>query len=248
MNPIAKPFYSWKSRMAHYYLDELGYGSGKAFTESLISSVKTGDVFLDAGCGEGKISKLLPDDVHYVGIDIHAGTQYEEYDGWIHKVDIIGDLHKLPIASLSCDSIALLHVLEHVKNPLSVLTELERVAKPGAYLFVDVPFLHEIHHAPHDHSRFTRYGLESLFTQARLEIKEIRPSGGYFRMLGHVLNEYDNVVFESSFFDKLLLFPIKLQIFVLQRIIKLLEYWLDLHDIHQLFTCGYHCILRKPTI
>ncbi len=169
------------------YFEHRGYGSGREFIAQLVASVSSGDVLLDAGCGEGKLRQQLLPGVHYIGLDRYAGEQNNEYSNWSMRPNILGDVHKLAIASNSCKTVALMHVLEHVSDPAQVFAEIARVLQPNGYLFVDVPFIHEIHHAPHDYYRYTPYALTAFAQAVKLEIIEIRPSGGYFRALSYLL-------------------------------------------------------------
>ena len=86
-----------------------------------------------------------------------------------------------------------MQVLEHGREPGLVFAEIYRVLKLGGRLFVTVPFLHEIHHAPHDYYRYSPYALMALAQTAELEVVEIRPSGGNFRALSHLLEEAPTV-------------------------------------------------------
>ncbi|HLK48882.1 MAG TPA: methyltransferase domain-containing protein [Bryobacteraceae bacterium] len=56
-------------------------------------------------------------------------------------VDVITDLTRFPypFAADSIDRIHLNHVLEHVDNPVDVLTELWRISKSGAEVHIRVP-------------------------------------------------------------------------------------------------------------
>ena len=236
-----------RGRLEERYLKHRGYGSGRAFVTQLLNSVGDGDILLDAGCGESLLRNRLSPEVHYVGLDRYAGVQDNEYTDWNMRPGILGDVHQLPIISGCCKTVALMHVLEHTQNPTRVFAEVFRVLEPGGYLFVDVPFLHEIHHAPHDYFRYTPFSLNSLAQAACLEVVEIRPSGGYFRALSHLLEEAPAVVsgttLGGSFLRVTVAYPLK----GLGWLIRKLEYLLDLYDEKQCFTCGYHCVFRKPS-
>ena len=236
-----------RQRLEKYYLEQRGYGSGQQFIAQLVASAGPGDVLLDAGCGEGKLRHVLPQGVVYVGLDRYAGKQSNEYADWDMRPTFLGDVHSLPLASSSCATVALMHVLEHVKESSRVFADITRVLKPGGHLFVDVPFNHEIHHAPHDYYRYTPYALMTLAQAAGLEVEEIRPSGGYFRALSHILEAAPTVVSGTTpgglIVRLLVAYPLK----GLGWIIRKLQYPLDLQDNAQTFTCGYHCIFRKPS-
>ena len=240
-------FRKLRTHLEKQYLGRCGYGSGREFIAQLVASVETGDILLDAGCGEGRLRQQLASGVHYVGLDRYAGEQSNEYTDWNMRPSLLGDVHRLPLASGTCKTVALMHVLEHAVEPAKVFSEIARVLQSGGYLFVDVPFLHEIHHAPHDYYRYTPYALKALAQTAGLEVVEIRPSGGYFRALSHMLEEAPTVFSRSSVSGLLVCVAVAYPLKALGWVIRKLQYLLDLHDSSQTFTCGYHCIFRKMT-
>lgn len=229
------------------YLEHRGYGSGHEFVAQLLASVDPGDFLLDVGCGEGKLRQQLAPGVHYIGLDRYAGEQSNEYMNWNMRPSVLGDIHRLPLAPASCKTVALMHVLEHAREPAEVLAEIYRVLQPGGYLFVDVPFLHEIHHAPYDYFRYTPFSLTRLTQAVGLEVLEIRPSGGYFRILSHLLKAAPSVVQSTSMSGLLVRISVAYPLKSLGWLIGKLQYLLDLQDDTQTFTCGYHCIFRKST-
>ena len=104
---------------------------------------------LDAGGGGREIS--LP---NYVNIDIQKtkGT-----------TDILCDLHCLPLKDNSFDLVINESVLEHVRKPWIVVTELKRVTKSGGHIFVKVAFMQPVHNYPTHYFNMTKEGLLSLF-------------------------------------------------------------------------------------
>ena len=234
-----------REKLSHIYLDTLGYASGKEYTDAFIQRATSGTVFLDAGCGEGKIRKLLPDGVHYIGVDVFQGESAVGYAGWEHKPDVLADLHQLPLKDSSCDVVILLHVLEHVQSPQKVLNELARVMKAGATLVIAVPFVHQLHHVPHDYYRFSKYALQDLLDHTGLRVQSIRPSGGYFRCLENVLSYFTVIFKSSSLIAKLVLAPLWVWIIALNRVVRIFEYPLDMLGGAQEFTAGYLCLALK---
>lgn len=226
-------------------MDVLGYASGKQFSDAYIQKAVPGTTFLDAGCGEGKVRDLLPKEVHYVGVDIFQGENSAGYHAWTHRPTIHADLHQLPLSQSSCDVVVLLYVLEHVQSPQKVLGEIARVMKPGAMLFAAVPFVHQVHHAPNDYFRFTKYALEHFFRSVGLTTVSIRPLGGYFRCLGNFLEYFMGLYKDIGWSRRIVLLPLLFWIAVLKYAIKVLEYPLDMLDKSQEFTSGYLCVVRK---
>jgi len=54
-------------------------------------------------------------------------------------------------------------------------------------LLLAIPQDWEVHQAPHDYFRYTRYGIEHLLRQAGMEPLRIQPAGGYFRLVSRRL-------------------------------------------------------------
>ncbi len=144
--------------------------------------VKAGGRVLDAGAGEGRHAACFPQ-ARYFGVDLAVGDTAWNYRG----LDAIADLRALPFrdgAFAACINIV---TLEHVREPHLALREMARALRPGGRLLLVVPHEWEVHQAPHDYFRYTRYGVAHLLQQAGLAILEIRPVGGYFRLLSRRL-------------------------------------------------------------
>ena len=88
----------------------------------------------------------------YVNLDLFA----------MPGVDVAGDAEALPFPDgvfrrIECDA-----VLEHVRNPVLVMSEMQRVLAAGGYLHLVTPFCHPFHEYPKDYRRFTLDGLKEL--------------------------------------------------------------------------------------
>lgn len=112
---------------------------------------------LDVGCANARLSKLLPAECRYVGLD-YPGTALALYGTRPH---VFGDACRLPFADASIGAVILKDVLEHVRGPELALAEIARVTRPDGRLLLWIPFLYPIHDAPHDYQRFTRHGLSA---------------------------------------------------------------------------------------
>ena len=77
--------------------------------------------------------------------------------------------------------------IEHLPEPGLALAEIARTLAPGGLLLVAAPHEWEVHQAPHDYFRYTRYGLAYLLEKSGFEVREMRPAGGYFRLLARRL-------------------------------------------------------------
>jgi SAM-dependent methyltransferase len=88
----------------------------------------------------------------YVNLDLFA----------VPGVDVAADAAQLPFPSgifqrVECDA-----VLEHVRDPAQVMSEIRRVLAPGGYVHLVTPFCHPFHEYPRDFRRFTLDGLKEL--------------------------------------------------------------------------------------
>ena len=79
------------------------------------------------------------------------------------NVSCIADAHDLPFLSGSFDACLACAVLEHVMDPQRCVREIERVLKPGGYIFSETPFLQPVHMGAYDFTRFTFLGHRRLF-------------------------------------------------------------------------------------
>ena len=93
---------------------------------------------LEVGCGTGVITKELSQSTikHVFGLDIN--TYYLDIAGSIAPAAnlLLGDAHFLPIKSKNFDFCVCHYVLMWVKNPLAVIMEMKRIAKPGGGVLV----------------------------------------------------------------------------------------------------------------
>jgi SAM-dependent methyltransferase len=83
---------------------------------------------LEIGSGSGYLQDVVDD---YTGLDI-ASSVARHY----HKPFVAGTATALPFADSRFDAAWSIWVLEHIPNPEAALTEMRRVLKPGALLFL----------------------------------------------------------------------------------------------------------------
>ncbi len=186
---------------------------------------------LDAGSGEGKYAAHFRRQ-RYCGVDLGIGDAEWNYSG----LDAIADLAALPFPSGSFDAAINIVTLEHVREPGCVLRELARVLAPGGKLLLIVPHEWEVHQAPHDYYRYTRYGVLYLLERAGFADASIVPVGGFFRLLSRrLLNGLQFFPGIGFWIAALLLAPP-----------ALILPWFDRLDRERNFTLGYICTARKP--
>ena len=150
--------------------------------ERFAGSLPTGASVLDAGAGEARHATLFARQ-RYFAVDLRVGDTAWNYS----KLDVVSDLCALPFRDGAFDAAINIVTLEHIRDPARALREIGRTLKPGGRVLLAVPLDWELHQAPHDYFRYTRFGLEHLLRQAGLEILRIQAAGGYFRLVSRRL-------------------------------------------------------------
>ena len=85
-----------------------------------------------------------------------------------YGVDVVAHAGRLPFPESSCTRIACLALLEHVPDPEEVVREMLRTLQPKGRVEAVVPFCHPYHAYPSDYSRFSKEGLDLLFSDFEL--------------------------------------------------------------------------------
>jgi SAM-dependent methyltransferase len=130
-------------------------------------------------------------------------------DAFVHDdVDIVGDIHKLPIADNAFDCVICTGTLEHVRDPRQAVEELHRILRPGGIIYIDVPFIQGYHPDPTDYWRFTLDGLRVLCE--RFEELASGPHIGPTSALVWIIRAWTNSWSSHRIVSNLLLVPVAL--------------------------------------
>lgn len=104
------------------------------------SACKTAERILDVGCGEGtRLNNFSPNSKKSYGVDAsntaitQAKKQYPRHNFTIGKAE------NLPYADCSFDLVYSAFTLEHVENPMLVISEIIRVCKKGGQVVLVAP-------------------------------------------------------------------------------------------------------------
>ncbi|MBU3676076.1 MAG: class I SAM-dependent methyltransferase, partial [Chitinophagaceae bacterium] len=95
---------------------------------------------LDVGCGNGGFLRSFTErfpEWTAVGSEFDAKHRQE-----IESIPGVEKLHVGPLTKLEggFDLISLIHVLEHIRDPSTLLRDLERLLRPGGRLFIQLPY------------------------------------------------------------------------------------------------------------
>lgn len=93
----------------------------------------------------------------YIGVDIHPGE----------GVDIVADAHRLAdvVEPASVDAVFSVSVFEHLVYPWRAVLEINRILKPGGFLFISTHPSWPAHDLPWDFWRFPVQGLTHLLVE-----------------------------------------------------------------------------------
>jgi SAM-dependent methyltransferase len=98
---------------------------------------------LDLGSGGRRLNDRT------LNLDVVFGSQ----------VDVVSRGEALPFRANSFDCVVVQQVLQYVETPDRLLAEVRRVLKPGATIFLEVPFLFQKNECRQDYWRWTEEGL-----------------------------------------------------------------------------------------
>jgi len=138
---------------------------------------------LDLGCGQAPLY-----------------SAYKEYASEVTCIDWENSLHKnifldmhcdlnteLPIDDNVYDTIILSDVIEHIKEPKLLWSEMNRVLTNDGILYLNVPFYYWLHEEPYDYHRYTKYALQAMAEDSGFEILELEALGGVPEILADIL-------------------------------------------------------------
>jgi 2-polyprenyl-3-methyl-5-hydroxy-6-metoxy-1,4-benzoquinol methylase len=126
---------------------------GEGFNGKLIEyryetfqSAFKGESCLELGCGDGEMTKYLLDDFEHVTA-LDAAKAYCEIvsDLESDSLKVVNSTVEEFIPDQEFDTIILAHLLEHVEEPVSLLTEVSDWLSPNGRIIISVPNANSIH-------------------------------------------------------------------------------------------------------
>jgi SAM-dependent methyltransferase len=104
------------------------------------------------------------------------------------SVDLVGDARNMPLSDASIDVVLITQVLEHIPEPLAVISEIRRVLKPGGTLLLSVPSIFPQHGSPGDYWRYMPQGLHWILRDFKNVV--VRGEAGTIPSIFLVVNVY----------------------------------------------------------
>jgi ArsR family transcriptional regulator len=165
---------------------ERHYSPGRtweATTRAIVQLLELGDV-LDVASGDGVLAELLAPRARSIKcLDISQRVVDAGKKRLHHYSNVsfeLGDMHELPVADASFDTVLLMHALTYTNKPPVVFSQASRVLRPGGRLLAVTLQKHAHKDAVlaynHVNLGFTESQLRKFCTQAELEPQTIQIS------------------------------------------------------------------------
>lgn len=162
--------------------------------EPVLNGVTGDALVLGAGFEPYRESLQNTNSVYLSDIEIfHSGI-----DGSI-------DAHNINFPDSHFNSVVAVEVFEHLKDPAKAASEIYRVLKCNGTAIVSVPFMFRIHGDPYDYHRFTKQGLEVLFS--RFRSVEIIPFGARIHVISDIISTSSKFLILLRVFNHLFTLP-----------------------------------------
>jgi ubiquinone/menaquinone biosynthesis C-methylase UbiE len=203
------------------------------FSRQRLSQIPPGASVLDVGVGSAPYWDLRPD-LNWVGLDVVAGPKVKF---------VISKDSSWPIPDRSFEYIFCTQVIEHIETPHSLVSEIERVLKPGGEVILNAPFIYPFHGMPDDHFRYTTSQLCFLFK--KFDIIEYGIIGRVGSSMATILLNFTNYRISQNMFLKgcrIILFPFWL---AWNAVINLLFVALDKVDNTESFPLNTYLIAKS---
>lgn len=125
----------------------------RAGIKFILTNTSQGGTVLDAGCGRGFLAKKLSEaGCSVTGLDVERPKNYSSGDGYKF---IAGSVEHMPFPDGSFDTVVCAHVLEHILDLESAISEILRVADQRVILVL--PRQREYRYTPDLHLHFFPY-------------------------------------------------------------------------------------------
>ena len=135
---------------------------------------------LDFGAGMSRYKPMIMERAtKYVTMDI------EKFPG----IDVVGDALNPPFPDASFDTVVSMHVLEHVREPWTMIEQVARVLRPGGTAIILAPFMYPYHADPHDYFRFSEEGMRCLFERTGMRVDIVAKYCGWVGLQSEIFKQ-----------------------------------------------------------
>lgn len=144
---------------------------------------------LDLGCGEGDSIKFfgeISNEIEWFGLDIEDSPEVQRRTTVNENIYSFDGIN-IPFDDNSFDLIYCRQVFEHVRFPLELMKEINRILKQDGFLVGSTSHLEPYH--SYSHFNFTPFGFNFLCNEAGLKVELFRPGiDGLTLILRRILN------------------------------------------------------------
>jgi SAM-dependent methyltransferase len=143
------------------------------------ASIGEDSLFLDIGCSAGKLLQCFAQTFGCRVVGVEPGDAYRQDDQ--HRgLDVYASLDGLELSGqYPCDLVSLIHVLEHLPNPVQYLSLLrQKYLRPNGWMLLEVPnlYAHDCFEVAHLIS-FSAHTLAQTLAQAGFEMVVLEKHG-----------------------------------------------------------------------
>lgn len=208
-------------------------------------NVPAGSRVLDVGAGSAPYRGLFAHCDYKTQDLAQLKAEQLRYGGYA-PIDLVSAADSIPISDASVDVVLCTEVLEHVPEPIAVVTEFGRILAPAGRLILTAPLGSGIHQEPyHFYGGYTPYWYERFLDDAGFESISIEPNAGSLRHVGQETIRFARLTrpfsFAAPWYVHLLWLPFWLILAPLLALgVPLAAFALDRFDDEKRFTVGYH--------
>jgi SAM-dependent methyltransferase len=211
---------------------------------SQAAQLTPGSRVLDVGAGSCPYRPLFYTQ-DFVGL-----KQDQLRHGIYGRIDYMCDASAIPVADASFDAILCTEVLEHVPQPVAVVSEIARILRPSGILILTAPLGSGIHQEPyHFYGGFTPYWYQHFLVQVGFNDIRIEANAGSIKFFGQEAIRFlmlSRPFLQVPFLLSIFWMPLWCFLFpLLGIIVPCVCHVLDGYDQEQRFTIGYHVTARR---
>jgi SAM-dependent methyltransferase len=162
---VPEPRKGWRTKVVeHIYADHNKARRIKAVLQRMFAGLEVGGGWA-ANVGAGTTA-LHP---RMINVDLAAGP----------NIDVVAVDSRLPFDDGTLSLVVSQEALEHIPDYHTTLKEVARTLRPGGLFYCQVPFTIGFHPGPVDCWRFSRQGVEHMFSGPEWRIQEIGITNGF---------------------------------------------------------------------
>jgi len=182
--PVSRLLERNRASISDEELLSMNSGTRDEWVAQRLRDLPAGSRVLDVGAGTCPYRALLAH-CDYVAQDF---CQYEGLrdgsEGRYGEIDVVSSIENIPLPDESFDAVLCTEVLEHVPEPVQAIREMARLLKTGGVLLLTAPLGSGLHQLPHHYyGGFTPTWYRHFLPAADLDLIEIAPNGGFFKLL-----------------------------------------------------------------